>query len=123
MSVLHMQGACMAAQLVAACFSCSLVHPQRAVDFATYTPLELGEGTHLFHDPYKYDPACLAPVQLPSIPTASIETLPHSTILSDVFKSDGVSPRVGVPPQMLPPICGCLKAVCCQCLLVSMAPC
>ena len=44
----------MAARLVAACFSCSLVHPQRPVDFATYTPLELWEGTHLFHDPYKY---------------------------------------------------------------------
>lgn len=68
MNVLHMQGACMAAQLVAACFLCSLVHPQRAVDFATYTPLELWEGTHLFHDPYKYDPTCLAPVQLCETP-------------------------------------------------------
>ena len=64
MNVLHMQGAGMAAQLVAACFACSLVHPQRPVDFATYTPLELWEGTHLFHDPYKYARACLAPVQL-----------------------------------------------------------
>ena len=64
MNVLHMQGACMAAQLVAACFACSLVHPQRAVDFATYTPLELWEGAHLFHDPYKYARACLAPVHL-----------------------------------------------------------
>lgn len=52
----------MAARLVAACFSCSLVHPQRPVDFATYTPLELWEGTHLFHDPYKYAlPALLLP--------------------------------------------------------------
>ena len=36
-----MQAACMAAQLVAACFSCSLAHPQRALDFATYTPIQL----------------------------------------------------------------------------------
>ena len=43
----------MAAQLVGACFSCSLIHPQRPLDFATYTPLELWEGSNLFHDPYR----------------------------------------------------------------------
>ena len=43
----------MAAQLLGACFACSLAHPQRSLDFATYTPLELWEGHHLFHDPYR----------------------------------------------------------------------
>lgn len=57
LSSLFVQGACMAAQLLAACFSCSLIHPQRAVDFATYTPVDMWEGTHLFHDPYRYAPA------------------------------------------------------------------
>lgn len=44
----------MAARLVGACFSCSLTHPQRPLDFATYTPLELWEGNNLFHDPYRW---------------------------------------------------------------------
>lgn len=51
---LQVQGACMAARLVGACFSCSLIHPQRPLDFATYTPLELWEGSNLFHDPYRW---------------------------------------------------------------------
>ena len=50
---LQVQGACMAARLVGVCFSCSLIHPQRPLDFATYTPLELWEGSNLFHDPYR----------------------------------------------------------------------
>ncbi|KAL0048239.1 hypothetical protein WJX82_010821 [Trebouxia sp. C0006] len=49
----QLEGACMAARLVGACFSCSLIHPQRPLDFATYTPLELWEGSNLFHDPYR----------------------------------------------------------------------
>ena len=69
----------MAARLVAACFSCSLIHPQRPVDFATYTPLELWEDTHLFHDPYKFAlPASLLSVRAVCKPCKH-QGSPHST--------------------------------------------
>jgi hypothetical protein len=45
----------LAALLLPAVFTCSLEHPQRAVDFAGYTPLELlGCGGALFDDPYRW---------------------------------------------------------------------
>ena len=53
-----MQAACMSATLLAACFACTLVHPQRAVDLALYTPLHLWEGVDLFLDPYRCATQC-----------------------------------------------------------------
>lgn len=43
----------LAALLLPALFTCSLEHPQRAVDFATYTPVELWGAKDLFADPYR----------------------------------------------------------------------
>ena len=54
-----MQAACMSATLLAACFACSLVHPQRAVDLALYTPLHLWEGVDLFLDLYRCVTQCI----------------------------------------------------------------
>ena len=66
----------MAAQLVGACFSCSLIHPQRPLDFATYTPLELWEGSNLFHDPYR---------SLPGTQHSSQYLISLSLLISDAF--------------------------------------
>ena len=47
------QAARMGAHLLQACFRCSISHPQRAVDFATYTPKALWEGADFFADQYR----------------------------------------------------------------------
>ena len=47
------QAARMGAHLLQACFRCSISHPQRAVDHATYTPKALWEGADLFADQYR----------------------------------------------------------------------
>ena len=41
-----------AAALVAATFECSIVHPQRLIDFADYVPVELWENVDVLDDPY-----------------------------------------------------------------------
>ncbi len=51
---MQLECARLAALLLPALFTCSLEHPQRAVDFATYTPVELWKGKDLFADPYRW---------------------------------------------------------------------
>ena len=42
----------LAAALVAATFECSIVHPQRLIDFTDYVPVELWEDLDFLDDPY-----------------------------------------------------------------------
>lgn len=46
----------MASVLIGACFSCSLAHPQRNADFATYVPKGIWDGADLFSNPYDCNP-------------------------------------------------------------------
>jgi hypothetical protein len=45
--------ALLAAELLPAVFGSDILHPQRRVDFAAYTPLELWPGADIFDDPYR----------------------------------------------------------------------
>ena len=43
----------LAAELLPAVFAAEIIHPQRAVDCAMYTPVEIWPGVDLFDDPYR----------------------------------------------------------------------
>lgn len=43
----------MGAALLQGCFGVSLMHPQRLLDFATYTPQLLWDNVNIFDDPYR----------------------------------------------------------------------
>lgn len=47
--------ALLAAELLPAVFGSDILHPQRCVDFAAYTPLELWPGVDVFADPYRWE--------------------------------------------------------------------
>jgi hypothetical protein len=49
----YLEAARLGAYLLPAVFSCDVVHPQRALEFALYTPVELWPGRNLFTDAYR----------------------------------------------------------------------
>lgn len=50
---MQLECARLGALLLPALFACSLEHPQRRLDFAGYTPLQLWPGRDLLSDPYR----------------------------------------------------------------------
>ena len=51
---MRLEAARLAAYLLPAVFSCDVVHPQRELEFALYTPVELWPGKDLFTDAYRW---------------------------------------------------------------------
>jgi len=50
--------ALLAAELLPAVFATDIIHPQRRVDFAAYTPVQIWPGVDVFEDKYRQAQCC-----------------------------------------------------------------